>query len=132
MEILLIVFSVGVAGYFLSSIKERLESIDSSFHRLDDIRTDIGYAVRKLNDIKEAVEEKGGEINKVIEDVGGKVSDIDSSVREHIVGELEDIKEAVEEKGREVIKAIENVEEKIYDIEGSVDVIKDEMKSNES
>lgn len=80
MEILLIVVGVGVAGYFLSSIKEHLESIDVSLHKLEDIRTDIGYVAGKLNDVMNDVMKVGEEIKKTIEDVGGKVSDIDSSV----------------------------------------------------
>lgn len=124
MEIVLIVVGVGVVGYFLFSIKDHLESIDSSLHRLDDIRTDIGYVVGKLEDVKE----EGERIKKAVEDVGGQVSDIDSSVRGHIVGKLEDIKE----KGEEIKKVIEKVSTKIYDIEGLVDTIKDEMKPDES
>ena len=76
MEILLIFVGVGVVWYFLSSIKEHLGSIDSSLHKLDDIRMDIGYVVGKLEDVKE----KGEEIKKAVEDIGEKVSDIDNSM----------------------------------------------------
>lgn len=127
METLFIVVGVGVVGYFLFSMKERLESIDVSLHTLADRRTDIGYVVDKLNDVTNDITKEGEEIKKAIEDIGGKVSDIDSSVNV-VVGKLHDVKE----NGEEMKKVIEKVGTKIYDIEGLVDTIKDEMKSDES
>lgn len=127
METLLIVVGVGVVGYFLFSIKDHLESIDSSLHSLDDIRTDIGYVVGKLEDVKEEGKEIKKLITKAVEDIGGKISDIDRSVNV-VVGKLHDVKES----GEEMKKVIEKVGTKIYDIEGLVDTIKGEMTSDES